>query len=198
MYVTFTSVVFLCEQSIPIYNSSPETVFFQRRLTDAASFDFALILFKFNITCEIQNFEWKPPLIIISIDLPFLIVTDHEVYSRTASPHWVITTNETVSKGKLQKPERLSEVSEKIALNNNFTLTERKKEETIKTRCRQLQLLLNKAQLFIRNVKTAEFGGIFYRRAAEEAQNRIFTINYSYSICSNRIGFGNVMEGVSC
>lgn len=111
--------------------------------------------------------------------------------------------SESVSKGELQKPERLSEVSEKIALNNNFAQMERKKEETnkynrIKTRCRQLQFLLIKAHLFIRNVETAEFGGIFYRRAAEEAQNRIFTINYSYSICSNRIGFGNVMEAVSC
>lgn len=43
-----------------------------------------------------------------------------------------------------------------------------------------------------------DFGEYFYRKPAEEARNRIFTINYSYSICSNRIGFGNLMEAVSC
>lgn len=47
-------------------------------------------------------------------------------------------------------------------------------------------------------MSTAGFWGYFYWKAAEEARNRIFTINYSYSICSNRIGFGNLMEAVSC
>lgn len=40
--------------------------------------------------------------------------------------------------------------------------------------------------------------GEYFTGVAEEAQNRIFTINYSYSICSNRIGFWNLMEAVSC